>query len=185
MHFFILLAIYLVAEGWALASVAGHTGWLAAIALIFLVSMGGAYLVRRQGVRALVKIQASLAKNESPDAELLDGLFIFAAGLLLFLPGFLSDIAGIILLIPLLRRLLAPWLLRHLKTRVASGRYIKTYTVYDYEWRESGAGAASPEREPEGGLVIDIPSRRITGARPEDKKDAGSDKPSTSEDSKP
>ena len=177
MYFFILLVIYLVAEGWALASVAGHTGWLAAIALIFLVSMAGAYLVRRQGVQALVKIQASLARNESPDAELLDGLFIFAAGLLLFLPGFLSDIAGILLLIPPLRRLLTPRLLRHLKTRVASGRYIKTYTVYDYEWRESGRGGSSPEREPESGLVIDIPPRQISETRPEDKKDAASDKP--------
>ena len=163
---------YLAAEGSALVFVAGRIGWLAALALIFFISMGGAYLVRRQGAQALVKIQAALARNESPDVELIDGAFIFVAGLLLFLPGFLSDIAGIILLIPPLRGLLSPWLVERLKTRVQSGGYIRTYTVYDYEWRENGwdgpakrAGRDKAAREP---LVIDLPAREETKKEPED-----------------
>ena len=156
MYFFILLVIYLMAEGSALVFVAGQVGWLAALALIFLVSMAGAYLVRRQGAMALVRIQEALARQESPDAELLDGVFIFMAGVLLFIPGFLSDLAGLILLIPPLRKAFCPWLLAYLKSRVESGRYIKTYTVYDYEWREPGRNDDSPQ----GRLrIIDVPSQ--------------------------
>ena len=175
MYFFVFLVVYLAAEGSALVFVANHIGWLAALLLIFLVSMGGAYLVRRQGAQALVRIQGALARNESPDAELLDGGFIFVAGLLLFLPGFLTDLAGIALLIPPLRKMLAPWLLTCLKSRVERGRYIKTYTVYDYEWREPESGNTR------GGKVIDVPSRQVSESRPgtrtkEDSGPAGRDK---------
>ncbi len=158
MYFFVFLVIYLTAEGSALVFVAGRIGWLAALALIFAVSMGGAYLVRRQGAQALVRIQGALARNESPDAELLDGVFIFAAGLLLFLPGFLTDLAGIVLLIPPLRKILGPWLLTYLKSRVERGRYIKTYTVYDCEWREPG------DRPGGRAGVIDVTARQAPDA---------------------
>ena len=159
MYLFVILVAYLVIEGSTLAFVAGHTGWLAALGLIFLVSMGGAYLVRHQGAQALVRIQAALARHESPDRALLDGVFIFAAGLLLFLPGFLSDLIGIVLLIPPLRQALGPWLLGYLKSRVDHGRYIKTYTVYDCEWREPG--------QPESRIkIIDLPARQTPAERP-------------------
>ena len=158
MYFFILLVIYLMAEGSALVFVAGQLGWLASLALIFLVSMGGAYLVRRQGAMALVRIQEALSRRESPDAELLDGVFIFMAGVLLFIPGFLSDLAGLVLLIPPLRKAFGPRLLAYLKSRVESGRYIKTYTVYDYEWREPGRNDDSPQSRLR---IIDVPAHEV------------------------
>ncbi len=171
MPFFAFLVIYLALEGSALVFVAGLVGWLAALALIFVVSMGGAYLVRRQGAQALVRIQETLARQESPDAELLEGVFIFAAGLLLFLPGFLSDLAGIALLIPPLRKAAAPWLLMHLKSRVERGRYIKTYTVYDYEWRgpERGPGSSPGSNKDTAGpiRIIDVPSHQVSETRPD------------------
>lgn len=171
MYFFVFLVIYLVVEGSALVFVAGLIGWLAALALIFLVSMGGAYLVRRQGAQALVRIQGALARNESPDAELLDGVFIFAAGLLLFLPGFLTDLVGIVLLVPPLRKILGPWMLTYLKSRVENGRYIKTYTVYDCEWRE-------PEgRGGERGRVIDVTARQVPAAETRSETEPDSDQP--------
>lgn len=181
MYFFVLLVAYLAAEGSALVFVAGHIGWLAALALIFLVSMGGAYLVRRQGAQALVRIQAALARNEPPDAELIDGAFIFVAGLLLFLPGFLSDIVGIILLIPPLRGLLSPWLVKHLQTRVQRGAYIKTYTVYDYEWRENAqsgpAENVKQDNATKGPLVIDLPTQETPKKQQKDDPKDSSPRP--------
>ena len=170
MYFFILLVIYLMAEGSALVFVAGQVGWLAALALIFLVSMAGAYLVRRQGAMALVRIQEALARRESPDAELLDGVFIFTAGVLLFIPGFLSDLAGLVLLIPPLRKAFGPWLLAYLKSRVESGRYIKTYTVYDYEWRDHGRYKDSSQSSLR---IIDVPSHEVNQSTSDNKADDG------------
>ncbi len=154
MYFFACLVLYLVAEGSALVFVAGLIGWLGAIALIFLLSMVGGYLARQQGAQALVKTQETLARNESPDEEILHGLFIFLAGVLMFIPGFITDIAGLLLLTPPLRKILAPKLLAFLKSRVERGHYIKTYTVYDYQWR-------TPNSDDPG--VIDLPSRQVTG----------------------
>ena len=173
MYFFILLVIYLMAEGSALVFVAGQVGWLAALALIFLVSMVGAYLVRRQGAMALVRIQEALSRRESPDAELLDGVFIFMAGVLLFIPGFLSDLVGLVLLIPPLRKAFGPWLLAYLKSRVESGRYIKTYTVYDYEWREPGRNGDSSQSRLR---IIDVPSH-VAGDSPAGDEGKDGDRP--------
>ena len=174
MYFFILLVIYLMAEGSALVFVAGQAGWLAALALIFLVSMVGAYLVRRQGAMALVRIQEALARRESPDAELLDGVFIFMAGVLLFIPGFLSDLVGLVLLIPPLRKAFGPWLLTYLKSRVESGRYIRTYTVYDYEWREPRRNDDSSQNRLR---IIDLPAHEVDQPQADDKDDNNSHRP--------
>ena len=153
MYFFAFLVLYLVAEGSALVFVADRIGWPAAIALIFLLSMIGGYLARQQSAQALVKVQETLARNESPNEEILHGLFIFLAGLLMFIPGFLTDIAGLLLLTPPLRKLLAPKLLAFLKSRVQNGRYIKTYTVHDYQW------SARSDDDPN---IIDVSSRQVT-----------------------
>jgi UPF0716 protein FxsA len=58
-------------------------------------------------------LQQSLARGELPAEELVNGAVIVAGGALLLLPGFLSDLAGLLCLIPPTRRLIAAWLVRN------------------------------------------------------------------------
>ena len=76
------------------------------IALVVRTALVGAWLVRLQGLAALNRVRQSAARGELPALELLEGLFLLAAGALLLTPGFFTDIVGFVCLTPPLRRLL-------------------------------------------------------------------------------
>ena len=87
--------------------------------LLLGVSVAGAWLAKREGLAAWRRFQQALAQGRVPTAEVADGAMILLAGALLLTPGFLSDVVGILLLLPptraLARRLaprLAQWRLR-------------------------------------------------------------------------
>jgi len=76
------------------------------LALVVLTGLVGAAVARHQGIRTLGRIQAELAAGRIPTGQMVDGLLILLAGLLLILPGVLTDAAGFALLIPPVRRLI-------------------------------------------------------------------------------
>lgn len=63
----------------------------------------GLALVRRQGFELLMRARAQFDRGEVPVAEVFDGLCLAVAGALLVLPGFFSDVAAILLLLPPVR----------------------------------------------------------------------------------
>lgn len=76
-------------------------GWT--IAILVLVSVVGAWMVKREGLGVLRRAQARIRSGEVPGRELTDGVFIMLAGALLLTPGFLTDTLGILLLLPPVR----------------------------------------------------------------------------------
>lgn len=74
------------------------------IAVVVLTGAAGAALARREGVRALGRIQASMNQGILPARELVDACMIVVSGLLLVTPGVLTDLVGFALLIPAVRR---------------------------------------------------------------------------------
>ncbi len=64
------------------------------VALVLLTGVLGAYLARRAGIKALARIQSELAQGVMPADELVNGVLILAAGLLLVTPGILTDLLG-------------------------------------------------------------------------------------------
>ncbi|MCH7720738.1 MAG: FxsA family protein [Planctomycetes bacterium] len=73
------------------------------IGVVVLTGVVGAALARREGVRALGRIQASMNQGILPARELVEGCMILASGLLLVTPGVLTDVVGFALLIPAVR----------------------------------------------------------------------------------
>jgi len=103
-----LLLLFIVAplaELYVLIQVGGEIGALPTILLSILTAIIGTYLVRAQGFAVLRRIQEVLARDEIPALEMLDGALLLAAGLLLLVPGFLTDAIGFALLVPPLRQL--------------------------------------------------------------------------------
>jgi UPF0716 protein FxsA len=93
--------------------VVGHAiGVLATIGLLILASLVGAALLRREGARTLGAFVEALRARKPPHRELLDGMLIAAAGMLILLPGFVSDILGLLLLLPPTRALIRRRILR-------------------------------------------------------------------------
>ena len=98
------------AEIYVLIKIGGFIGALNTVLVIIITGVLGAYLARLQGMHTLYKIQANLRQGIIPTEELLDALIILSAGITLLTPGFLTDIAGLILLVPFTRFYVKLWL---------------------------------------------------------------------------
>jgi UPF0716 protein FxsA len=101
----LLLVAVPIIELAAFVYVAGHIGILAAAALVVLCSIGGIALVKREGLGVWRSAQTRLQAGETPTTELLNGLLVLVAGLLMAVPGFVTDVLGLLLLIPPIRAL--------------------------------------------------------------------------------
>lgn len=80
------------------------TGWT--IILIFLTALFGMRAMRSQGLAVLAQAQAAQATGRAPVGAAAHGVLILLGGVLLLLPGFMSDTLGILCLIPFIRRLI-------------------------------------------------------------------------------
>jgi len=101
-----LLALFIV-EIWVLIKVGSVIGALASVFLMLLSAGVGISLVRSQGLQTLLSMQQRMAAGELPAREILQGMLLAIAGLLLILPGFVTDAVGLLLLQPALRDWLA------------------------------------------------------------------------------
>nr|MDQ2754894.1 FxsA family protein [Actinomycetota bacterium] len=98
MVFLLALAVLLAAEVVALVEVARQIGVLAAVLLLLATSIAGPLLVKRAGFGVWRRARARLDEGQIPGREALDGLLLLTAGLLICIPGFITDAAGVLLL---------------------------------------------------------------------------------------
>jgi UPF0716 protein FxsA len=115
--FLLLLVGVPLLELYLLIQVGSEIGALPTIALSVLTAILGTWLVRMQGFAVLLRVRVMLERGETPALEVLDGAVLLIAGLMLLLPGFLTDALGFLLLIPPLRRLLIRRFVRVLPAR--------------------------------------------------------------------
>jgi UPF0716 protein FxsA len=120
----ILLAGFIVvplAEIAVLIEVGGWLGLAPTLALIILTAVAGAWLLRRQGVAVLRRAQQQMQQGGMPILEVFEGFCLVIAGALLLTPGFLTDTAGTLLLLPPVRAFLHRRVRRRLEEQVAAG----------------------------------------------------------------
>jgi len=119
----ILFVIIPVTELYILIEVGKKIGSLTTIGVIILTGIIGAYLVKSQGFMILRKIQNDLNEGIMPGDSLIQGAIILAGGILLLTPGFVTDILGFILLMPVSRNILKKYLLKWLKGKIKEGNF--------------------------------------------------------------
>jgi UPF0716 protein FxsA len=107
-----LVLLAAIVELTVLVAVVHAIGVLATIGLLILASLFGAALLRHEGARTLGAFVEALRTRTPPHRELLDGMLIAGAGVLIVLPGFVSDVLGLLLLLPPTRALVRRWVLR-------------------------------------------------------------------------
>lgn len=96
------------------AFVGGLIGVLPTVALVIATTILGGVLLRVQGIGVLGRIQEAVNSGGTAGRELVHGLMIAIAGVLLVIPGFFTDLLGLLLFVPPVRELV--W--RFLKRRV-------------------------------------------------------------------
>lgn len=159
----LLLVAVPLAEIVLFVMIGGRIGVLATVAVVVATALAGAAMLRLQGLAILREVQRQLDAGRLPLGPLVDGLGLFAAGLLLLTPGFLTDAIGFLLLVPALRRRLAALVVRRL---AASGRF----TLH------AAAGPRRHGRPGEDGPVIEADYRE-TGPGGDEGKTGGDDSP--------
>lgn len=87
-------------------------GILWALLLFFGAGVLGVALVQHQGLGLLARLKSAMDRGLMPVDEMFDGACLMAAGMLFFLPGFLSDVIAFALLIPIIRKHLKGFLTR-------------------------------------------------------------------------
>lgn len=92
-------------------------GAAATILALLAVSLAGAWLVRREGIRAWIRFTDALRSGRVPADEVLEGAMVLFGGALLLTPGFATDAVGLLLMVPPVRALVASTLKRRLGAR--------------------------------------------------------------------
>lgn len=80
--------------------VAHVLGVLLTMLLVVFTSCIGVSLVKNQGMKNFMLMQEKLARNESPAQEMIKSVSLIIVGFLLLLPGFFTDMLGLLLLLP-------------------------------------------------------------------------------------
>jgi UPF0716 protein FxsA len=137
--FFLLILALPIVEIALFIVVGGEIGLWPTLGLVVLAAVAGVALMRRQGLRTLERLTASLEAGGGPGEPLAHGALIFVAGLLLLIPGFFTDAVGLLLLLPPVRARLIGWgasrvIVRaaHMEARTGGPRRPETIEA-DYE----------------------------------------------------
>lgn len=115
---FLLFAILPILEITLLIQVGEYIGGWNTVAIVIITAFLGAHLVRQQGLNTLMTAQQKMQSGTLPGQEVAEGLLLVIAGVMLVTPGFITDIFGIILCLPITRPVIAKALLKGLVVKV-------------------------------------------------------------------
>lgn len=107
---FLAFTIIPVLEIYLLIKLGSFLGALNTVIIVILTGIIGAYLAKLEGLHTMTKVREALNRGEMPAEGMLDALLILVAGIVLLTPGFLTDLAGLLMLIPQTRLLFKRWL---------------------------------------------------------------------------
>ena len=171
----ILIALPIV-EVYVLVKAGKMLGGMNVFFSILFMAIIGISITRNQGKFLLAQVQAKVARGEVPAIEMLEGVMVFIGGLMFLIPGFVSDVVGITMVVPGLRRLWSLYLLSKLKKMATAPRGAGN------AWQAPGGGfvfySGSMGGSPAGGFrskvdinqARDVSPRQIIDIQPESKK---------------
>ena len=115
---FIVLPIL---ELYLLLAIGRQIGPLPTLAWVLVSGMVGASLSRRESRRVWRQSREAMARGQVPEEGILSGVLVLAGGVLLIIPGVITDVMGLLLLLPPVRRLISARVRRTLERKVRDG----------------------------------------------------------------
>lgn len=125
----------------------GTSGALLTVAILAIDSLVGATLLKTQGRAVWRRFNETLAAGAMPHREVVDGVLVIFGGAFLITPGFLTDIVGILFLLPPTRALVRRALMRRLSSRVVTGFAARRGAPGDVEGTAREYDAPTPRLE--------------------------------------
>jgi UPF0716 protein FxsA len=166
-----------IAELYVIIKVGEAIGLVPTLVLLLADAVLGSMLLRYQGRAAWIRFNRALAEGRLPHKEVFDGVLVIMGGALLLTPGFLTDILGLILLIPPTRALVRAMSARFVRRRLALGEAVWTFGASRRPPRPAPGGPSAPPRHPGSEDPFSweeppVPPRR-TSSRPDDIEGTG------------
>ena len=128
----VLFIVVPIVELYVIIQIGGLIGVLPTLALLLADAILGSLLLRHQGRGAGRRFNQALAERRFPGREVADGLMIAVGGTLLLTPGFVTDVFGLLLLIP--------------PTRAVARRLLRAFAVHRFVVLGVGGGRGTPPR---------------------------------------
>ncbi|WAG11845.1 FxsA family protein [Aeromonas dhakensis] len=147
---FLLLVGLVVLELTVMIEVGSVIGALPTVGLLILTAVLGSSLVRSEGIKTLFNAQQKMQQGEMPGREVMGGMMLALAGLLLIIPGFVTDFFGILLLQPWLRNKLADKLIGSNQFRMQMGGFQGRQQPFD-----EVPSSDQPGQSPRAGTTIE------------------------------
>ena len=138
----VLLVVVPLAELYVLIQVGQVIGALPTIALLVVMSVVGGLLLRREGNRTFRAFRDAVQAGRVPAREIADGVLVVVGGALMLTPGFLTDVVGLLCVLPGSRAVLRRGLTRAVAKRFGPGPL-------------GGGGPVRRPRRPDAGRVVD------------------------------
>lgn len=135
-----------VLEIYVIVQVSHQIGALPTIALLLATSFAGAWLLRHEGARAWRAFNDAVAERRAPHREVADGMLVMLGGALMFAPGFVTDVVGLLCVFPPTRILARRIILSTAARRTMAGGVIRV---------RSRRGPVHPQERPGHGQVIE------------------------------
>lgn len=109
----------------ALLIFSGKTlGLVPTIAIILITGLGGAFLAKRQGMKAWTDLKTRMTVMETPGDALIDSVCILFGGILLIMPGFITDLVGFLLLFKGPRNIIRPFIQNWIYKKMKNGQIV-------------------------------------------------------------
>jgi len=154
---FLLFTLVPVAELYVLLQIGDRFGGLTAVTMVIGSGLFGAYMARSEGLRVFQAWRDSLANGTVPADGVVSGMLVLLGCALMITPGVITDVAGIVLLVPYTRRLVAGQVMRRVERAIERG----TLQVMQGQGRRP----ASPRRS-----VIDVEGEVVEPERAESER---------------
>jgi UPF0716 protein FxsA len=117
---FLIFAVIPVIELALLIKIGSVIGTLNTIIIVILTAIVGAYMVKLEGMVVMYRIQENMQQGTFPAEELINGMMILMAGVLLLTPGFFTDVVGFLMVFPVSRGVIKRIAGRYIKKRMSS-----------------------------------------------------------------
>ena len=135
---FALFIIIPIIEITVLMQVGELIGAWPTVAIVIVSAWVGAKYVRQQGIATLQSVQTKMDQGELPSSEIVTGVMLLVAGILLVTPGFVTDVIGLLLLVPNMRKTLATSIQKYMKTKQTNNFESNTHFYSSSFTQESG-----------------------------------------------
>ena len=128
--------------------IGGEIGGLLTLLGVFVTAIIGLSLLKGQGKAVMARIRTDLAQGHATVGSIADSVSLAVGGILMLIPGYVTDAVGVLLFVPGLRTIAGAWILHHL---VANNRF----KGFVHVGGQSGFGAQTPHSYAEDDDIIE------------------------------